>query len=267
MTDNKLVIEPLEDLENKARLPDKAIEFLEWKHKSKFMTKFIVGSNKLEFYGHMFELSKRSDLLKSKLEMPAEQYILLEFAEVDEQSFTIVWLILNAIFTDITEVVGKIPVDKTFQVFSIMEYMGVDKQNFYYKLMTGCVCYYVSHESKDKKAAMIVEQNKDIVVKVLRQLYNHTLEATAYIPRVLHEYRELHPSVYEVLIKEFIPLVDIFDGTEIDIIARNNISEDLSKVGCYTRSDNGDYVDQHDWAGKKVRLRVKPEAIYMQRLN
>ena len=76
MTEVKSLIEASIALQ----LDDKATDFLTNPYRDKFMTEFIVGNNKLKFYGNPIIMAQNSELIKTSLPKFAESKAPYELA-------------------------------------------------------------------------------------------------------------------------------------------------------------------------------------------
>lgn len=84
--------------ETKLELDEKSKEFLTSPYRKDFMTEFLIGSDKLSFYGQPFVMSFHSELIHTSLPKFAASkppYELLTFGKVLEKPMTLLWLYMN----------------------------------------------------------------------------------------------------------------------------------------------------------------------------
>lgn len=116
-------------------LDQASVDFLNFPHKEKFLSEFVIGSNKLKLYGCVPIMSKQSELIKTNAEIygnSTQPFPLATFAKVLERPMTLIWLWLNGIIFSLSKLIpssGLTP-EEWLHMYRLMAYLGMDLDLF-----------------------------------------------------------------------------------------------------------------------------------------
>lgn len=158
-------------------LLEPAVKFLNFPHKEKFMSSFVIGNNPsktgslvtrgLKFYGLIPIMTQYSELIKSSLDVYAssqQPYPLLTFGTVLERPMTLVWLELN----DFPEISRNedLNLEEWLHLYRLMGYFGMDTNGFN---TARVVLNFLKNSSEDNKKVLSDEKNRDTFTKLLNK--------------------------------------------------------------------------------------------------
>lgn len=107
-------------------LSEKSKKFLNSPFRDKFMTPFIIGSNKLKFYGQMFAMSEHSKFFEDSISIFAESdppYELFSYGVVLERPMTLLWLYMNDLKEDMSKM--DLSLTELLHMYRLCNYFGI----------------------------------------------------------------------------------------------------------------------------------------------
>ena len=140
-------------------------DFLNNKHREKFMTKFIIGDEKEEFYGYSLLMARSSRLVAGLLEKDPP-YFFLSDKKISKPIFTTFWLTLNKQCNPL--VITNITVKDLLDLGLLIDYFDVMPQDIIYTDWYSK--FSIALASEDKKQQKILIENKDQVANLVHNL-------------------------------------------------------------------------------------------------
>jgi len=140
-------------------------DFLNNKHREKFMTKFIIGDEKEGFYGYLLLMAHSSRLVAGLLEKDLPYFFLAD-KKINKSVFTMFWLTLNKQCNSL--LVTNITVKDLLDLGLLIDYFDVIPQDTIYTDWYTKFSTILS--SEDKKQQKILIENKDQVVNLIHNL-------------------------------------------------------------------------------------------------
>lgn len=140
-------------------------EFLTNPYRAKYMTKFTIGSNKLELYGYPLVMAKKSTLIESLLpkDPPFE---LLTFGICFEAPMEYLWLYLN----NVSDHFSYLNLQEFFQLYRLMNYFDIPKDSNIFSDWLSSMQQVIISSIKTEEDKKIVLENKEIIAKVFNSL-------------------------------------------------------------------------------------------------
>lgn len=148
-------------------IPEPAKEFLNFPHKEKFMSNFIIGSNGLQLYGIVPVMAQHSPLIKSSLDNYAnsqQPYPLLTFGVVLERPMTILWFYLNNVAN--LDRKWYISLEEWLHLYRLMDYFQMDLKAYPLDQM---LIRYSANSVEDNKKALSDEKNQVTFFKLVNK--------------------------------------------------------------------------------------------------
>lgn len=177
MTEIKSLTE--EEIATKLDLTDEEKEFLTDPYRSSFMTEFLIGSNKLKFYGYPLIMAKHSEFIKTSIPTLASSkppYELFNFGQVYELSITLIWLELNEFntFQRVSEGSKSITLKEWLQAYRLVGYLGINNDN---DILVGTFYHFfnllVDNELNEIKETLENKTDRSTIIKIInRWLHN-----------------------------------------------------------------------------------------------
>jgi len=162
MTEAKSLTESIGEM----ALDTDEIDFLTNPYRANFMTEFLIGSNKLQFYGYPLIMAKHSELIKTSLTKLVESkppHSLLEFGVVLERPMTSIWLVINGYETAIRR--ASLKLDEWFQTYRLTGYFGVD--DVHSIVVSLIYAFLKEHDVEKLKESLKNEINRDTLIRAI----------------------------------------------------------------------------------------------------
>jgi len=146
-------------------------EFLENPYREAFMTEFLLGSNKLKFYGIVLIMSKYSELIKTSLANLAASkppYELLTFGTVLERPMTLIWLYINDY-----EMFGLNPhltLGEFLHMYRLAAYFGIGTETLS-RIMSPTIAAFTRTSLEERNKTLEDAKNKDTLIRMLNQFF------------------------------------------------------------------------------------------------
>lgn len=255
--------------ESKSALSEEANKFLFDKDSQKFLTQFVVGTNKLLFYGSPAFIRNRSQLIDSHMSNLSESkqpYELITFMEVKEKSFLMPWLFLNGFESE------SLPLDfdEFLQSFDIITYFNMYPK---YNLINGWISQFEKYISAIPVKSIVINRKniamklnkiirvpeyKGIFENIMNKLYeSHFLFIVAYLD---------YNPIFIVDSEQKAKVLDLIDHKSIndqeklnEILARHDFV--ITPIGYASkRLDFGAWVDNGSWF---YNVKILPYAIFI----
>jgi len=201
MTESKtLKIPPLTHTEHGLELPPEAQEFLTSIPYRKFMTKFEIGSNKLEFWGQPLVMMRRSELIKSIINKEPP-YVLLDFGNVYEKPLIVLWLYLNHIIPDFSSkvMIAQLNLDEYLQLGRLINYFDVSPSDFT-RLYPLTLSDVLSKTTEDE--AKVVDTYKEQIAKMTNEMVA-VMEGKSFV------YKDIMVKLVDIIYKKYPKVMDM----------------------------------------------------------
>lgn len=167
------------DIATRLDLTEDENKFLTDPYRSNFMTEFLIGSNKLKFYGYPLIMAKHSKFIESAIPILAANkppYELFNFGQALEAPVTLIWLELNGFktFERISETSTFVSLREWLQAYRLVGYLGIDNDN---AILVDAFYHFwgdlVNDELDEIKEVLENKTDRDTIVKIInRWLHN-----------------------------------------------------------------------------------------------
>jgi len=147
------------------KLQQPAVDFLNFPHKEKFMTEFVIGSNKLKFYGLVPIMTQFSELIKTNVEIFAsspQPHVLASFGSVLKRPMTLLWLEMNNLHELSQD--HDLPLNEYLHMYRLMGYFGMDMMTFPVRKLSYSLW---SSSQEEVKQALKSEKNEGTLIKII----------------------------------------------------------------------------------------------------
>lgn len=177
MTDIKSLSEP--EPSKQLILSEAAGNFLNSPYKEKFMTEFLIGSNKIKLYGNPIVMAERSELMKAslpKLSQPPYQFA--EFGKILERPMTLLWLYMNGYGEFSAK--NQLTLEEALHLFRLFGYFDVKTTDMFYALM---VLFFLATSDEEAHKTLANERNKESLIRIVNYTFKTIMLEAAEIDK------------------------------------------------------------------------------------
>lgn len=156
------------------KLGEKGKKFLEAPHKDVFMIPFLVGRNKLNFYGYPLVMADNSELIKSSLDPLAASkppYELVTNAIVLERPMTLMWLWMHGYGGNLMLNPG-LKLDEFLHLYRLGNYFGIsDIKGFTNDIALLVAASFYTTPKEDIQKIIADAKNRETLVRLINYFF------------------------------------------------------------------------------------------------
>lgn len=160
-------------------LDEDSQEFLTSPFRAKFMTQFLLGSNKLEFYGQLFTMAKYSKFFKENISTFGTDnppYSLLTNGAVLERPMTLLWLEINGYPNQASPNLASLSMTELLHMYRLCGYFFVIEEVYIDQIMIQSIIRFIRGDKDDVKEALKISVNQGTLITMLNTLFKNLID-------------------------------------------------------------------------------------------